>query len=512
MTSTIYDIFCTHLRRNPEKTAVIVDNRQVSYAELGQQVNALSHGLANLGIHTGDHMGVLLPNCPEYIVLMLTAANMGVVLVPLNMSLGANAIARAFTRAKVRHCIAWGLRAEELLNQPEIQQAVPGVWITVGDEVSGLPSCEKLIASRPDQPLSFQVDIQAPYILTMTSGSTGDPKPIMLSQATKLARARCAMELYDVTEMDITLAATPLYHSLAERLVLIPLLSGGTSVVMTGYTTTKWLEQTQRHQVTFSILVSSQIKQILDELKSGVSAPQSLRCLVSSSERLPNGIKQELLNILPCDFHECYGTSEVAIATNLQGSAPMEKWISVGLPVPGAQVAILGKDGMLADTNEEGEIICKTDMLFSGYYGQDETTQQSMWNGYFRTGDLGRIDADGYLYFLGRAKETIITGGINVYPRDVEEVLLKHPSVQECAVVPFEDERLGEIVAAAIVGNVEAPSEIRAIRRLCAKELADYQQPRRIYRLDRLPRNAMGKVMKRQVAEDIKLLKPVSAQ
>lgn len=512
MTQNIYSIFSSHISDRPHQVAAIVEGHQLTYSELGHQIEALSHSFAQLGIRTGDHLGILLPNSIEYIVIMLVAAKMGLVMVPLNMSLGTSAIARAFSRAGVRHCISWHARADELRPVPEMQEAVPGHWIVLGEEVPDCHNYASLLANGQGKTMAIPVDVSAPYILTMTSGSTGDPKPIMLSQATKIARANSAVNLYGITSKDITLAATPLYHSLAERLVLIPLLTGGTAVVMAGYTTTKWLELTNQYQVSFTILVSSQVKQLLDAFKAGASVPPSLRCLVSSSERLPNPVKQELLNLLPCDFHECYGTSEIAIATNLQGSAPSQKRTSVGLPVLGARVAILRKDGQLADAGEEGEIICKTEMLFSGYYGRDDTTRQAMWGDYFRTGDLGKFDRDGYLYFLGRDKETIITGGINVYPQDIEEVLLRHGAVAECAVVPFEDARLGEVVAAVLVGNLNLPADLRALQRLCAKELADYQQPRKIFHVKQLPRNPMGKVAKRQLTEDIKSLTPVWSQ
>jgi long-chain acyl-CoA synthetase len=218
--------------------------------------------------------------------------------------------------------------------------------------------------------------------------------------------------------------------------------------------------------------------------------------VVSSSARLDPGIKGELLKRFQCHFHECYGTSEIAIATNLDPKDALAHIDSVGRPAAGVDVKILRKDGTLAAIGEIGEIVCATPMLFGGYYQQPEKTSAAMWGDYFRTGDLGRLDGDGFLYYHGRAKELIISGGINIYPTDIEKVVDELEGVVECAAFALPDEQLGEIVALAVVrAPVDSITE-RQIKRHCASRLADFQQPRRIFIVDRLPRNAMGKLTK----------------
>jgi long-chain acyl-CoA synthetase len=316
-----------------------------------------------------------------------------------------------------------------------------------------------------------------------------------LSQATKILRAASAAELYGVGPDDVTLAATPLYHSLAQRLVLLPLVTGGTAVLMEHFTPASWLDSVSRHKISFSIAVSSQLRQLLGRLDSAELG--SLRCLVSSSALLDDETKAQLLSRLRCDFHECYGASEVAIATNLTAEAARHKLGSVGTAIPGASVVILGADGNLAESGVPGEILCRTPMAFSGYYLQPETTAAAMWGDYFRTGDLGRLDEDGFLTFLGRIKDIVITGGVNIYPKDVEDVVLLHPAVLECAVIALPSVELGEVVGVVLVWRdpTSAPP-LRELGRLCMTHLADFQQPRQFFVLPELPRNAMGKLDK----------------
>ena len=173
---------------------------------------------------------------------------------------------------------------------------------------------------------------------------------------------------------------------------------------------------------------------------------------------------------------------------------------SVGRPVPGVKIEILREDGAVALPGEVGEIICKTPMIFGGYFKRPDLTAAAMWGDYFRTGDLGKLDEDGYLYYLGRIKEIIITGGINVYPKDIESVLSEHPSILENAVFPLPDDNLGEIVAVAIAPRNPDDFDLRKIRFHCAEHLADFQQPRKYFLMKALPKNEMGKVIKHTLA------------
>lgn len=497
--ATIARTFFGHAGRAPDQPAIHCEGRSLSYGELAGLVGRWSAGLRGQGVARGDHIGVLLPNGIDFVTLMLAAADLGAVLVPLNTSLPASAVQRAFQASDVRHVVATATSLAALRSDPSADfSGVDGVWLAVDGAAPGALSLAALLAALPhDAGPSFSALDDDAYILTMTSGSTGDPKPIVLTQRTKINRAREAVELYAITAQDRILAATPLYHSLAERLVLVPMLVGATSILMARYSATEWLRCVREQAVTFTIAVSSQLAQIAGHLESGTrSGIASLRCVVSSSALLDVSVKADLLAKLHCDFHECYGASEIAIATNLDPGGAARKLNSVGLPAPGVDVRILLEGDQVAAEGEVGEIVCRTPMLFAGYYRRPEQTRAAMWGDYFRTGDIGRLDEDGFLYYLGRKKEIIITGGINVYPADVEAVVAGHESVLEAAAFPVADAQLGEVVAVAIVPRDAAAFDLRRLRFHCAERLADYQQPRRFFVMEALPRNSMGKIMK----------------
>jgi long-chain acyl-CoA synthetase len=221
---------------------------------------------------------------------------------------------------------------------------------------------------------------------------------------------------------------------------------------------------------------------------------ESLRCVVSSSALLEIETKSSLRARLGCAIHECYGTSEIGIATTLDMSGANPRLNSVGRAAPGVRIEILDDNGRPVPTGASGEIVCETPMLFGGYFGKPDLTASSMWGDYFRTGDLGRLDEAGYLYFLGRKKETIISGGVNVYPADIEAALQGYPGIVEAAAFAVPDDRLGEVVGLAYVSDAEHKFDLRRLRHHCGKHLADFQQPHKFVSLPALPRNTMGKL------------------
>lgn len=500
MKEKIIDIFRNQANLHPDKLALIYEGTQLTYRQLEKEVDCLSRALYEKGVVRGDKVGVLLPNCREFVVLMLSAANLGMTLVPQNTTLSSNMLRNTFKATDVKHIICWYSIIPDIKESFDKDLKIE-CWVAVGGIADDVYNYDELKDEYQGQEvLEYNASVSDLYILTLTSGSTGEPKPIMLLQETKIKRVESAVESYNISGEDVVLAATPLYHSLAERLVLLPLLMGGTSVLMAGFTAKEWVDEISINKVTFTMAVASQLKQVYNYISTDMSNDLfSLRCLVSSSELLDNILKEDLIKLFDCDFHECYGASEVACVTDISIEECERKAFSVGKSLNGVDLKILKADeNIFAETGEVGEIICKSPLAFAGYYNSPLEMQNCMWNGYFKTGDLGKLDEDGYLYFQGRKKEIIITGGINVYPKDIENVLNSHDDILESAVIPTDDSRLGEQVTAIIVRKNENLS-MRQIQRLCAKELADFQQPRRIIFIDKLPRNHVGKVAKKDL-------------
>jgi long-chain acyl-CoA synthetase len=504
MTQTLSSTFFGIADRTPARTALICDTREMTYQELASLVRRWSNAMAANGVARGDMMAVILPNATEFVALMMVAADLGAVLVPLSTSLPPADVFTSFAATDVKHVVSTGAFLQALLDASgSSADAVTGLWLSVDKGVAPRSAArvrvlpELLSAVNPTLgPLNEGTD-DDPLILSMTSGSTGDPKPIILTQRTKINRVLAAVELYGVTEHDKTLAATPLYHSLAERLVLMPLLTGGTSILMPRFSARSWLQCVRERAVTFTVAVSSQLKQIAAELDASRSADiASLRCVVSSSALLDLPTKTALMTKLHCAFHECYGASEIAIASNLDDHASRIKTQSVGRAAPGVDIRIIGKNDEILANGQPGEIICRTPMLFGGYYRRPDLTRRAMFGEYFRTGDTGVLDDEGFLHFLGRSKDIIISGGMNIYPPDIETVVNQHPSVRESAAFAFADERLGEVVAVALVPADDAAFDLKMLRFHCCEHLADFQQPHKFFLMPALPKNAMGKLMK----------------
>jgi acyl-CoA synthetase (AMP-forming)/AMP-acid ligase II len=357
------------------------------------------------------------------------------------------------------------------------------------------------------RPANNGIDGNESLILTMTSGSTGNPKPIDISQNNKYERAMAHIRVYGIVKEDRILAATPLYHSLAERLVILPLILGATSILLPRFTPALWMKCAREQSATFTIAVSAQLAQILELLrKPEEPGIDTFRAIVSSSALLEENVKLELIEKLKCEFHEMYGTSETSTVTDICFQKAKDKQKSVGLPFDEAKIRIFDEDDRECVVGEVGEIACKSALTCKGYYKQETMMAAATHEGYFHTGDLGYLDEDGYLYFTGRKKEIIITGAVNVYPHDIDIVVGNIPEVEECAAFAYPDERLGEVVALAVVPKENCELTLRIIKTYCARNLADFQQPHKIFLLDKLPKNTMGKLQRMSILSYVREL------
>lgn len=509
MRSRLANLLYKNALKTPEKQAVWCDGKTVTYKQMADLVSRYSNLLLSCGAAYGDHIAIPMNNSIESVALFFSAADLGVCVIPLNPSLPLEAIKAAMAAGDVKHIIARKSFFAECDKSGGLD--VPGFAICLDSEYPGtipFSTINEMSAERPQ--IDYDISGDESFILTMTSGSTGTPKPIDISQNNKYDRAVAHINVYKITKDDRIIAATPLYHSLAERLVILPLILGATSILLPRFTPAIWLKCVEEQKPTFTIAVSAQLAQILELLKKpNAPAITSFRSIVSSSALLEASVKYELIDLLKCEFHEMYGASEISTATDICFQEAKDKQNSVGKSFDGAQIRIL-RDESESDFDtdcapfEVGEIAVKSKLQCKGYYKQEAMMHASMLGDYFRTGDLGYLDEDGYLYFSGRKKELIITGAVNVYPHDIDAVVGRLPEVEECAAFAYPDDRLGEIVALAVVPKEERDISVRALRTYCARNLADFQQPHKIFIVDKLPRNIMGKLQRMSILDYIR--------
>lgn len=511
MRSQLADLFYKNAEIHPDKEAIWCDGETLTYKQMASLISRYSNLLLNHGVSYGDHIAIPMNNSIESVALFFSAADIGLCIVPLNPSLPMEAIKAAMNAGDIKHVIAKKAFFSACEKNGGLDHS--GLSICLDQEFPDtIPFSEinQMPSTRPA--ISYDIDGSESLILTMTSGSTGTPKPIDISQQNKYDRAMAHVRVYKITADDRILAATPLYHSLAERLAILPLILGATSILLPRFTPAIWLKCVEEQKPTFTIAVSAQLAQITELLKLP-KAPKinSFRSIVSSSALLEPSVKRDLITLLNCEFHEMYGTSEVSTVTDICFQEAAEKQNSVGKPFDEAQIRILhDEDQVGVDRNcvpfEIGEIAVKSKLQCKGYYKQAAMMRVAMSGNYFRTGDLGYLDEDGYLYFSGRKKELIITGAINVYPHDIDIVVGRIPEIEECAAFSFPDDRLGEVVALAVVPKKGHKIDIRSLRTYCARNLADFQQPHKIFAVDKLPKNAMGKLQRMMILPYIRSL------
>lgn len=506
MRSQLADLFYKNAVEMPDKQAIWCDGKTVTYKEMADLVSRCSNFLVSKGVKYGDHVAIPMNNSIESVALFFTAADLGLCLVPLNPTLPLESIKAAMKSGDMKHLIARKSFLTECEKKGGIE--VSGIKVCLDSDFYGAFSFGEVAMMPTTRPACDSIKGDESLILTMTSGSTGTPKPIDISQQNKVDRSFAHIRVYGITKEDRVLAATPLYHSLAERLVIMPLILGATCILLPRFTPALWLKCAAEQKPTFTIAVSAQLAQILELMKADNSYNiDSFRSIVSSSALLEEKVKLELIERLHCEFHEMYGCSETSTITDICFQSSRNKQKSVGLPFDEAKIRILFDDEERdCLVGEVGEIACKSKLTCKGYYKQENMMELAMVDGYFRTGDLGYLDEDGFLYFAGRKKELIITGAVNVYPNDIDVVVNLIPEVEECAAFSYPDDRLGEVVALAIVRKDDCELTERTIKTFCARNLADFQQPHKIFFVDALPKNAMGKLQRNRILEHIKLM------
>lgn len=344
------------------------------------------------------------------------------------------------------------------------------------------------------------------FLLTLSSGSTGDPKPIVVSQRVKLLRARQTQKLYNIDATDVVLCASPYFHSLGQRLVFVALMAGATLVHLPRFTPSSWVATVARYRVSFTIAVASHLYALQGRFFNKGADLQSLKTLVSSSAPMDADFKGRLFEAISCDFHEIYGATEIAIATNLYPTDPAGRHGTVGRVCKGVEIQIVDRQGKPVAANIIGEIACTTPLMFEGYYNRPQLTESSFAGDYFLTGDLGIMDNDGFVSYVSRKKDVIISGGSNVYPQDIEAVLGRHREVNEISVIGVADTLLGEVIIAICVAP-SGPRLEQELRQLATRHLASFQRPLQYFFQSSLPLTPSGKVSKKDLRHQYQGLK-----
>ncbi|GEL27050.1 acyl-CoA synthetase [Pseudonocardia sulfidoxydans NBRC 16205] len=478
----------------PDHAAVaVVGGPAVSYFELHRRALALAEFLRSRGIRRGDRIALLADNGLVYFDLVTAAAAVGAAVVPISTKLVGDEIrfivadsAPALGVADDRH--VGDLRAAAGSEFP---------LLTVDDDeyvraVSGPP----LERAHTDK-----VDESDTALILYTSGTTGRPKGVCLSQRALTSNGLTLCLVQRQRPTDVFMTTTPLYHAAAGTRVVSMLTDGQTHVVLPSFDVPGFLDAVREHRVTSTVLVPTQLQRILDAPELDVADLSSLRLIVYGAAPSAAGLAARAMTRLGVGMYQGYGLTEAT--TNLTALLPEDhtdgvpgRLDSCGRPVPGVMLELRNDAGEPVPVGQPGEIWVRADKIMSGYWNAPELTAEVMRDGWLCTGDLARLDEAGYLYIVGRSKEMLISGGVNVYPREIERVLELHPAVVEAAVVGVPDDRWGEVPVAFVQTAGPGVVTVEELLSLCEAHLSRIKRPTAVHVMRELPRTAVGKVRK----------------
>ncbi|MFO1079107.1 MAG: AMP-binding protein [Reyranellaceae bacterium] len=486
-------------RRQPTAAAIEFEGETVTYGALYERALRLANGLRARGLAPGDAVGILAGNSPDFLALYLACQLAGLVAVPLNYRAVADDVVFV-----LGNCAARGL-----LHGPEYAAIVaaargrlpalhaPAVLAIGGDE------WQRLATQSPADEIA-PVAPTAPACIFYTSGTTGFPKGAMMSHLNVLARLSSWGWEFGLNAGDVVLVPGPVFHMSFSSIALIALAAGGKVVLTRDFEARDALDLMARFGVTWSFLVPKMISLLLESLAEGGNrqAGRALRGLLSSGSPLPQPVLDSLLREFPATrITDAYGWTE----TGWVSLCPHEELVagrrSVGRAAFGCELAVLDRDGRELPAGEVGEIYAAPPLSFLGYYGNAEASARIRKGKWETGGDMGTLDADGYLQLVDRKNDMIISGGENIYPAEIERVLVQHPKIFEVTVVGVPDDKWGESPRACIVLHPGETASADEIIEFCDGRLARYKRPRSVEFLEILPRNAMGKVLRRELRD-----------
>ncbi len=491
----------------PEHTALVCGARRFTYAEFHRLVNRVAHALRARGLGPGGRVALLLGNGPEFLAVTHAAATLGALAVPINYRWRRDEIAYLLADAAPAVLVVDAAHAAEAAAARD-QAGVPAraSCLVVGGG-SDLPSFEDAVAAAPDDVPPAATQESGFNVLVYTSGTTGRPKGVMhptFDPKLGFEAQKRLVGMWGFTADDVHLVVGPMYHTMPNAYAAQHLFVGATVVVMPRFDAEECLRLIATERVTTTSMVPAHFIRIL-ELPDAVRARydlSSLRKVLHAAAPCPPDVKRRIMNVFPTDsVWEFYGATE-GPGTIIPPAEWLRKPGSVGRPWPGVTVKIRDDEGRELGPDQIGTIWLSPlgGRAFS-YHNAPEKTAAAFSDGYFTVGDMGYLDADGYLFIADRRTDMVITGGVNVYPAEIEAALVSHADVVDAAVFGIPDDRWGESLLAVVEARRGATPSADALVAWCKERLADYKAPRRIEFTPELPRDPNGKVLKRQLRE-----------
>jgi long-chain acyl-CoA synthetase len=494
-------------RLYPTKTGIIWGERTMTYAELNGAANQVANALRSLGIRQGDKVALMLPNVPQFAVLYYGILKVGATVLPLNVLFRAGEVAYHLEDSDAVAFFVWEGIAEEGKRAFDRVETCRHLVVVNGPESDYLPdgalSFDALSAvASPHFDLVWPMPDDTAVIL-YTAGTTGRPKGAELTHFNMMYNAAfCADRLFGLTDDDVGLATLPLFHSFGQTCVMNALIyAGATMAMLPRFEPDKALEAIQRYRVSYFAGVPTMYFYLLHYPDAGKYDVSSLRLCITGGAALPVSVLKGFEQRYNVVVLEGYGLSETSPVASFNVRERERKPGSIGLPIWGTEMRVVNDSDVAVPMGGEGEIVIRGHNVMKGYYKRPEATAEVMRGGWFHTGDIARVDEEGYFFIVDRKKDLIIRGGLNVYPREVEEVLYAHPAVADAAVIGVPDEALGEEVKAVVVLKNGQTATVEDIIGYCKERIASFKYPRYVEFRDSLPKAPTGRILKRELRE-----------
>ncbi|EWT02249.1 acyl-CoA synthetase [Intrasporangium oryzae NRRL B-24470] len=480
--------------RVPDKVGIKLDQIEVTWSGLHRAAAKVAGQLRAAGIEQGDRVTLILPNVPAYPVAFYGVLLAGGIVVPMNPLLKAGEIEYYYEDSGAKLSFVWPDFAEEAHKAAAQTGTRVVVCGPMGPADGELPDADPILeaADRADDDTA---------VILYTSGTTGKPKGAELTHFNLHRNAQVsASEIMQMSEDDVIMGCLPLFHVFGLTCGLNTAVQRGcTLTLIPRFDPAKAIEVIGRDHVTIFQGVPTMYAAILNHPDGDGADTSSLRTCVSGGSAMPAQVMRAFEEKFHCQILEGYGLSETSPVASFNMPDAPTKPGTIGRAIPGCEMKLVDLDGNDTPPGDIGEIAIRGENIMKGYWNRPEATATAIPDGWFRSGDLATVDEDGYFTIVDRKKDMIIRGGLNVYPREVEEVLYTHPDVLEAAVVGVPDELMGEEVAAAVALRPGSTTTVEEIQQYVKDRIAAYKYPRHIWRVDELPKGPTGKILRREV-------------
>jgi long-chain acyl-CoA synthetase len=477
---------------HPDATAIKLDDLQITYAQLDELSARAAQLLAARGVGVGDRVGLMLPNVPQFSVTYHAILRLGAIVVPMNVLLKRREVDFYLGNSGAEEMFVWHGFAGEAPDSALV--------VTPGEFERQLAALEPLtgLVDREDSDTA---------VILFTSGTTGTPKGAELTHGSLRQNCEVAIELFNLSTQDVVFGGLPLFHSFGQTCGLNASVAGAACLtLLPRFDPEQALAIVDRDRVTVFEGVPTMYVAMLNSPAVAQADASSLRVCVSGGSALPLEVLRGFEQRFECQLLEGYGLSETSPISSFNHPDREQKPGSIGTPIRGVEMKVVDEQGGDLAVGEVGEIVIRGHNVMKGYWNHEEATAEAIRDGWFHTGDLAKVDEDGYFFIVDRKKDMIIRGGYNVYPREIEEVLYEHSSVREAAVVGIPHDDLGEEVCAAVTLKEGSAVDAAELRDFVKERVAAYKYPRHVWFLDELPKGPTGKVLKREIHAPAEIL------